>query len=210
MNRRQAKPRWERPLDTESWFDASAPRKRYFLRVTVITGDSRGFSGCWVISPISSSLGVERSPLLRPALVLLLRRPPGSLALRGFARRFEALAQRVHDVHHWRRVSFLVGCASRNGRPSAVLDQFEHPLLVEVSAASLFEAAALAVAEFRQCGFTDVTLGAATSLAVTVQQPTTTHTLRMSRLEAWLNSAGKSPGEQALKIRLKGVLELAP
>jgi hypothetical protein len=32
----------------------------------------------------------------------------------------------------------------------------------------------------------------------------------MSRLEAWLNSVGKSPGEQALKIRLKGVLELAP
>lgn len=80
---------------------------------------------------------------------------------------------------------------------------------IEVSAASLFEAAALAVAAFRRCGFTDVALGSGTSLAVTVQQPTTTHTLRMSRLEAWLNSAGKSPGEQVLKVRLKEELAKA-
>jgi hypothetical protein len=77
---------------------------------------------------------------------------------------------------------------------------------VEVSAASLFEAAALAVAEFRRCGFGDAAVGAGTSLAVTVQQPITTHTMRMSRLEAWLNSSGKSPAEQALKVRLKEVL----
>ena len=29
------------------------------------------------------------------------------------------------------------------------------------------------------------------------------HTLRMSRLEAWLNSSDKSPAEQALKVRLR-------
>ena len=74
---------------------------------------------------------------------------------------------------------------------------------VEVSAATLFEAAALAVAEFRRCGFADATVGAGTSFAVTVQPPATTHTLRMSRLEAWLNSSGKSPAEQALKARLR-------
>ena len=74
---------------------------------------------------------------------------------------------------------------------------------VEVSAASLFEAAALAVAQFRQCGFTDVALGAATSLSVTVHAPALTHSLRMSRLEAWLDSTGKSPSEQTLKVRLR-------
>jgi dTDP-L-rhamnose 4-epimerase len=52
--------------------------------------------------------------------------------------------------------------------------------------------------DIRHC-FADVALGAGTSLAVTVQQPTTTHTVRMWRLEAWLNSSGRSPGEQALK-----------
>lgn len=74
---------------------------------------------------------------------------------------------------------------------------------VEVSAASLFEAAALAVAEFRRCEFADAALGTATSLAITVHAPATTHTLRMSRLEAWLESGGKTPSEQALKVRLR-------
>lgn len=74
---------------------------------------------------------------------------------------------------------------------------------VEVSAALLFEAAALAVAQFRRCGFVDAALGPGTSLAVAVQQPATTHTLRLARLDAWLNSSGKSPAEQALKVRLK-------
>lgn len=46
-----------------------------------------------------------------------------------------------------------------------------------------------------------------TSLAVIVQQPATSHALRTKRLEAWLNSSGKSPAEQALKIRLREELE---
>ncbi len=72
-----------------------------------------------------------------------------------------------------------------------------------VSAASLFEAAALGVAEFRRCGFADVVLGIGTTLDVTIQSPSTTHSLRLERLEAWLKSSGKSPAEQALKGRLK-------
>jgi len=80
---------------------------------------------------------------------------------------------------------------------------------VEVAAASLFEAAALALAEFRRCGFADAAVGVGTSLAVTVQQPTTMHTLRMAGLQAWLNSSGKNPAEQALKVRLKEELERA-
>jgi len=72
-----------------------------------------------------------------------------------------------------------------------------------VSAASLFEAAALGVAEFRRCGFAEVAVGVGTTLDITVRSPSTTHSLRVSRLEAWLNSSGKSPAEQALKVRLK-------
>jgi hypothetical protein len=73
---------------------------------------------------------------------------------------------------------------------------------VEVSAASLFEAAALAVAEFKRCGFADVALGIGTTLEVAVLSPSTTHSLRVSRLEASLKSAWKTPREQALKVRL--------
>jgi hypothetical protein len=56
---------------------------------------------------------------------------------------------------------------------------------VDVSAASLFEAAALAVAEFRRSGFAGTTLGIGTTLTVAVHAPATSHTLRMAGLEAW-------------------------
>ena len=75
--------------------------------------------------------------------------------------------------------------------------------IARVSAATLFEAAALGVAEFRRCGFADAAPGVGTTLDVTVQSATTTHSLRLAKLEAWLNSSGRSPAEQALKVRLK-------
>ena len=80
---------------------------------------------------------------------------------------------------------------------------------VEVAASSLYEAAALAIAEFRRCGFTANAPGPATRLTVTVQAPATSHEVRLSKIEAWLESGGRSPNEQALKVRL-GVPQLVP
>ena len=74
---------------------------------------------------------------------------------------------------------------------------------VEVAAGSLYEAAALAVAEFRQSGFVHSEPGAASKLVVTVEAPTTTHELPLRRLETWLTSSPKSPAEQLLKQRLR-------
>ena len=74
---------------------------------------------------------------------------------------------------------------------------------VRVSAASLYEAAVLAMAEFRRHGFADTTFGPATKLAVKVQQPEMSHTVSVSRLHSWLDGVGKSPGEHALKSRLR-------
>jgi|SRR5579859_1809072 len=79
---------------------------------------------------------------------------------------------------------------------------------VEVSASTLYEAAALAIAEFRRCGFTDHAPGAATRLTVTVRAPATSHEVRMSKIEAWLQSGGRSPNEQALKVRLRELLRM--
>lgn len=78
---------------------------------------------------------------------------------------------------------------------------------VNVSAGSLFEAAALAVAEFRRCGFADAAPGPGTILDVAVQSPSTAHSLRASQLAGWLRSSGKSPNEQALKVRLREEME---
>jgi type VI protein secretion system component VasA len=77
---------------------------------------------------------------------------------------------------------------------------------VVVSAASLFEAAALAVAEFRRCSFAAATVGPATRLLVAVETPATTHELTMAKLQYWLDGDGKTPREQAVKVKLRQLL----
>ena len=77
---------------------------------------------------------------------------------------------------------------------------------VAVVAASLYEAAVLALAEFKRCGFAMVIAGPATRLTVTVEAPATTHEIALGRLQAWLDSNGKTPREQAVKVRLRQVL----
>jgi hypothetical protein len=78
---------------------------------------------------------------------------------------------------------------------------------VQVPAASLFEAAALAVAEFRRCGFmNDATPGPATRLTVTVKAPVSVHELPLGKLMMWLESGVKSPREEVLRNRLRELL----
>ncbi len=77
---------------------------------------------------------------------------------------------------------------------------------VEVSASSLYEAAALALAEFRKSWLVEVLPGRATRLTVTVRSPATSHELTVGKLEDWLASGGKSPNEQVEKRRLKEIL----
>jgi hypothetical protein len=77
---------------------------------------------------------------------------------------------------------------------------------VEVSASTLYEAAALAIAEFRRCGFTAHSPGPATRLTVTVKAPATSHEVRLSKIESWLQSGGRSPNERAMKVRLRELL----
>jgi hypothetical protein len=44
-------------------------------------------------------------------------------------------------------------------------------------------------------------------LDVAVQSPSMTHSLRVSQLDVWLKASGKSPAEQALKVRLREEIE---
>ena len=77
---------------------------------------------------------------------------------------------------------------------------------VSVTASSLFEAAALAIAEFRRCGFAFAAVGPATRLKVSVENPATSHELSVSHLQSWLDTNGKSPREQAVKVTLRQLL----
>jgi hypothetical protein len=77
---------------------------------------------------------------------------------------------------------------------------------VSVAASSLYEAAALGVAEFKRSGFAAAMIGPATRLKVTVEGPTTTHELSVEKLSAWLDGVGKGAREQAVKVRLRQAL----
>jgi hypothetical protein len=78
---------------------------------------------------------------------------------------------------------------------------------VEVTATTLYEAAALAINEFRRCGFTANAPGPATRLTVAVKIPATSHEVQWGKIEAWLQSAGK-PNEQVMKGRLRELLRM--
>jgi hypothetical protein len=77
---------------------------------------------------------------------------------------------------------------------------------VEVTASTLYEAAVLAIAQFRNCGFTANAPGPGTRLTVTIKQPGTIHEVQWGKIEAWLQGDGRSPFEQGTKIRLRELL----
>jgi hypothetical protein len=77
---------------------------------------------------------------------------------------------------------------------------------VDITASSLFEAAVLAMAEFRRHGFAVTTFGPATKLNVRVKAPEAAHVVSVGSVKAWLDRVGKSPGEQVEKNRLKYLL----
>jgi hypothetical protein len=76
---------------------------------------------------------------------------------------------------------------------------------VEVVATTVYEAAVLAMAEFRRCGFIENAPGSGTRLNVTVKSPSTSHEVQWGKVETWIQSVGK-PNEQAMKSRLRVLL----
>lgn len=77
---------------------------------------------------------------------------------------------------------------------------------VRVTAASLYEAAAVGIAEFRRCRIMDTGPRPAVELTVSVDGPSTLHRIPMHKLTSWLATGGKSPSEQAAKVRLREIL----
>ena len=77
---------------------------------------------------------------------------------------------------------------------------------VEVPAASLYEAAALGVAQFRRASLYEIHIGPGTLLRVAVKQSEAEHTVRFAKLQEWLDGGAKSPNELVLKRRLKEAL----
>jgi hypothetical protein len=58
--------------------------------------------------------------------------------------------------------------------------------------------------------FADTTFGPATKLTVKIQEPEMSPTVSVSRLKSWLDGVGKSPGEHALKSKLRQLVWSPP
>jgi hypothetical protein len=74
--------------------------------------------------------------------------------------------------------------------------------VLEVTAESLYEAVAQALAAFRSNGCVG-DIGKGHTISVRVQQPAIEHRVRIEEFEEWLGRNGKSPAEMSLKVRLR-------
>jgi hypothetical protein len=78
---------------------------------------------------------------------------------------------------------------------------------IEVAAESLYEAAAMAIAEFRRNAWVDdLEPGATTPIAIQVKPPATTHEVSVRQLEKWVGRTPKSPSDSMLKSRVRALL----
>lgn len=88
-------------------------------------------------------------------------------------------------------VTFTDGCGVRH--------------TVDVTAESLFEAAALALATLKGNDWTDP-LGPATPLEIEVRNPAVRHTVTVLQIQRWIQGATSSPNDRVKKDRLARLL----
>jgi hypothetical protein len=94
-------------------------------------------------------------------------------------------------------------CPLRTCRVTATgLDGVSHS--IEVQASSLYEAAASAVAAFRQEGWAEGALTPNARLRVEVQLPATVHEVPLKAVEQWLRSPNAGPRDYATKRKFAG------
>jgi hypothetical protein len=84
-------------------------------------------------------------------------------------------------------------------------DSDGHQHSLEVTAETLYEAVAQALAAFRNSEWVG-RIGRGHTVTVRVQQPAVEHRVRILEFEKWLGTNGKSPAEMTLKVRLRSIL----
>jgi hypothetical protein len=77
---------------------------------------------------------------------------------------------------------------------------------IDVTAESLYEAIAQALATLRGQDWVGEIGKGLTTVTVKVRHPEVTHVVRIQDFENWLNGGCKSPPDMALKIRLRQML----
>ena len=77
---------------------------------------------------------------------------------------------------------------------------------VRVRAESLFEAAAAALGQFRECRWLETQPGPATKLEVKVRGPATKHTVSVQQLQRWAESTAVTPADRVKRQNVKRLL----
>jgi hypothetical protein len=77
---------------------------------------------------------------------------------------------------------------------------------VTIAAEPLYAPAARGVAEFKCTGFAPAEIGPAMRLTIIVEGPTTSDEMQVAKLDSWLATNGRTPGEQAMKVTLRQLL----
>ena len=91
--------------------------------------------------------------------------------------------------------TYTVSCEDSDG----------HQHSMEVTAETLYEAVAQALAAFKSNEWVGQ-IGRGHTITVRVQQPAIEHHVRILDFEKWLGTNGKSPAEMVLKSRLRSIL----
>lgn len=84
------------------------------------------------------------------------------------------------------------------------IQEVEHS--IEVTAETLYEAIATALAALQQDNWVGEIGQGLTTVSVLVQQPPVKHEVRMKDFLSWLNRQGRSPAEVILKQKLEKIL----
>jgi hypothetical protein len=91
--------------------------------------------------------------------------------------------------------------------PSLMLGRARRRAYGSSNRSKLYEAVAQALRVFREDEWSeDPARRGPANVVVTINQPQVEYRVRIKDFENWLDSAGKSPAEMALKSRLRGII----
>jgi len=105
-----------------------------------------------------------------------------------------------------RRICYAFGCGPPNMQQSLsrMFETVEHS--IEVTAETLYEAIATALAALQQDNWVGEIGQGLTTVTVLVQQPPVKHEVKMKDFVSWLGRQGRSPAEVILKQKLEKIL----
>jgi hypothetical protein len=77
----------------------------------------------------------------------------------------------------------------------------------EVSASTLYEAAVLALVEFRRSQFVPAPIPVGATLSVRVKEPEQIHEVKIEAVRDWLKGHGRTPKDLSERQKLREILE---